>query len=107
MGDEEQVTEEEAAAEEESEAPAPKAIDTGALLAEAERRVAKIEARGKDPGVTYAGFVVDLLDNSTEAIDTALRAEAAARLEGPLKGSSDIYRKHSLAGKVQAGQFDA
>jgi hypothetical protein len=104
----EEPTDEEIDAEEESTDPAePVELDQEGLLREAKRRVDRIEARGKDPSKTYAGFVVALFDEDAAAADAALRAEAQKRLDGPLAGSSETYRKHSLAGKVTAGEFDS
>jgi hypothetical protein len=101
-----EITEEETEAEEATEvAPVPE-LDKEALLEEAQKRVAKIEARGKDPAVTYAGYVVGLLEGADDATDAALRAEAENRLNTKLIGSSEIYRRHSLAGKVSDGKFN-
>jgi hypothetical protein len=104
---EDEITEEETDAEEATTEPAPVAeLDKEALLAEAQRRCDKIEARGKDPAVTYAGYVVGLLEGADDATDAALRAEAENRLNTKLIGSSEIYRRHSLAGKVSDGKFN-
>jgi hypothetical protein len=103
----EEPTEEEIDAEEESaEEPVAAQLDLDALVQEAERRVAKIEARGKDASKTFAGYVVAYFEEKPEAEQLAMRGEAQRRLDGPLAGSSETYRKHSLAGKVANGEFD-